>query len=568
MRAHNGFLMCVALLGAVCSRIGEALYQYHYQQGVYVVRRLRRLWRYLARVTRKPRRSLQYMWLVTVTRPLHRFFRRMVRLAVGFPRAYAGMGADLRRNPLSLFVWLPRGVWRWLRRQREELSSLGRLLGPVAACVVMVLTIHHWANTQFCLSLSYRGAELGVIDRASVYDEGASLARDRVTNEDDSFTVDRVPTLTLVVQSGQSTMDAAEVCDAILRNSGDSIAESVGLYIDGEFVGAMEDGEELHEVLEGIKKGQTAYDEDDPDQRVEFVQDVRTEEGLFPISTVMTGDEVRKSLTHQTVVEKQYTVQSGDTFSRIALKHDMTSAELKALNPQIENTNRLQIGDKLVVQRAQSFLQVKLVKTIRYTEVIDYKTQTVYRNDKDEGYSKTTTYGKEGSRDVVAELIYVDGVETERTVVSTVITKQPVTKVVEVGTRKVAPFCWPVPVCHRVYQGYHSGHKAWDISSGGVPVLGKPLLAVDSGTVIFAQVGWNGAYGNLVKIRHANGLITVYAHMDAIHVKEGQRVTRGQQIGTVGNTGRSTGPHLHFEVIRNGVKVNPSTYFNSKDWYS
>ena len=568
MKQKNGLFAFLALLGAAFSRVGESIYHYHYQLGVYVLRRLRRFARFLTRVTLKPRRSLRYAWLVTVARPIHRFFRRMVRLVVGFPRGYAGMGADLRRNPLSLILWLPRGVVRWLRLCREELFSLGRLIGPVLATVLLVLTIGYWTDTEFCLELTYRGTALGIIDHASVYDEAASLARDRVTNEDDSFVVDRIPTLTLVVREGQTSMNANQVCDAILRNSGDSIAEAVGLYVDGAFVGAMEDGEELTAVLNSIKEGQAQYDADDPDQRVEFVQEVTTGEGLFPISTVMDADGVRKKLTHQTVVEKQYVVQSGDTFSRIAQKHDMTSAELKALNPQIENTNRLQIGDKLVVQRAQSFLQVKVVKTIRYTEVIDYKTQTVYRDDKDEGYSKTTTYGKEGSRDVVAEIVYVDGVETERAVVKTTVTKQPVTKVVEVGTRKVAPFYWPVPVCHRVYQGYHSGHKAWDISSGGTPVRGTPCLAADSGTVIFAQTGWNGGYGYLVKIRHSNGLVTVYAHLDAISVSEGQRVTRGQQIGKVGNTGRSTGPHLHFEVIRNGVKVNPKTYFNSGDWYS
>lgn len=545
----------------------EWLYNYHYQLGVYVLRRLRRFGRFVARVTSKPRRFLRYGWLMAVARPVRRFFRRMAGLVTGFPRAFAGMGAAVRQNPLALFAWLPRGLWRWMRRYREEWFSLGRLVGPVLAAVVLGMTISRWANTDFCLALSYRGADLGVIEHASVYDEAASLARSRVTNEDDSFVVDRVPTLTLVVQDGKSPLDANQVCDAILRNSGDDIAEAVGLYVDGAFVGAMQDVDELSGVLDSLKEEQTQYDQDDPDQRVEFVQDVKTEEGLFPISTVMDGKKLQNKLTHQTVVEKVYEVKSGDTFGRIAQRHDMTSSELKALNPHITNTNVLRIGDKLVVQRAQSFLQVKLVKTIRYTEVIDYKTQTVYRNDKDEGYSKTTTYGKEGSRDVVAEIVYVDGIETERAVVSTTVTKKPVTKVVEVGTRKIAPFYWPVPVCHRVYQSYHSGHNAWDISSGGIPVMGKPLLAVDSGTVIFAQVGWNGAYGNMVKIRHANGLVTLYAHMDAIHVREGQRVSRGQQIGTVGNSGRSTGPHLHFEVIRNGVRVNPSSYFNKKDYY-
>ena len=568
MKQKNGFTALLAVLGAFFVAVGEALYHYHYRLGMYVLRHLRRFARFVGRLTDKPRRSLRYLLLVAVARPVHRFFRRMVRLVVGFPRGYAGMGAALRRNPLAIVWWLPLGVIRWLRRCKEELFSLGRLVGPVAASVLLVMTIRNWTGMEYCLELSYRGIELGIIDHASVYDEAASLARDRVTNEDDSFTVDRVPTLTLVVREGKTAMNANQVCDAILRNSGDSIAEAMGLYIDGEFIGAMEDEDELTAVLDGLKEGQAQYDEDDPDQRVEFVQDVQTEEGLFPISTVMDKTALKKKLTHQTVVEKQYTVQSGDVFSRIAQKHDMTSAELKALNPQIENTNRLQIGDKLVVQRAQSFLQVKVVKTIRYTEVIDYKTQTVYRDDKDEGYSKTTTYGKEGSRDVVAEIVYVDGMESERTVVSTTVTKQPVTKIVEVGTRKVAPFYWPVPVCHRVYQGYHSGHLAWDISSGGTPVRGTPCLAADSGTVIYAQTGWNGGYGYLVKIRHSNGLITVYAHLDAIHVSEGQRVSRGQQIGKVGNTGRSTGPHLHFEVIRNGSKVNPKTYFNSKDWYS
>ena len=548
-------------LAGFFARVGEALYHYHYGLGVYAIRRSRRWIRFLARVTRRPRRRIHYVWLVAVSRPIRRFFRRVWSMVPGFPRSYRGMGADLKKNPLSLIWWLPRGFLRWLRDYRESWFSIGRLLGPIAATVVLVSTVQTWLSTEFCLSLSYHGVELGVIDHASVYDEGASMARDRVTNEDDSFTVDMVPTLTLVVRGGKTSMNASQVCDAILRNSGDAIAEATGLYIDGEFLGAAQDGDELQSLLDGIKEGQAQYDKDDPDQRVEFVQDVKTEDGLFPISTIKEGSELLKKLTHQTVVEKVYTVQSGDVFSRIALKHDMTAAELKALNPHIKDTNRLKIGDKLVVQRAQSFLQVKLVKTVRTDNItIDYKTQTVYRNDKDEGYSKTITYGKEGSKNIVEEITYLDGFEVERVLVSETITKQPVTKVVEVGTKKIAPMLWPVPICHRVYVGYSGSHRAIDISSGPVPVLGKPAVAADGGTVIEASTGWNGGYGTVVKIRHSNGLITVYAHLKELKVSVGQRVTRGQTIGLIGNTGRSFGPHLHFEVIRNGVKVNPLNY--------
>lgn len=548
-------------LAGFFARVGEALYHYHYGLGVYAIRRSRRWIRFLARVTRRPRRRIHYVWLVAVSRPIRRFFRRVWSMVPGFPRSYRGMGGALKKNPLSLIWWLPRGFLRWLRDYRESWFSIGRLLGPIAATVVLVSTVQTWLSTEFCLSLSYHGVELGVIDHASVYDEGASMARDRVTNEDDSFTVDMVPTLTLVVRGGKTSMNASQVCDAILRNSGDAIAEATGLYIDGEFLGAAQDGEELQSLLDGIKEGQAQYDKDDPDQRVEFVQDVKTEDGLFPISTIKEGSELLKKLTHQTVVEKVYTVQSGDVFSRIALKHDMTAAELKALNPHIKDTNRLKIGDKLVVQRAQSFLQVKLVKTVRTDNItIDYKTQTVYRNDKDEGYSKTITYGKEGSKNIVEEITYLDGFEVERVLASETITKQPVTKVVEVGTKKIAPMLWPVPICHRVYVGYSGSHRAIDISSGPVPVLGKPAVSADSGTVIEASTGWNGGYGTVVKVRHSNGLITVYAHLKELKVSVGQRVTRGQTVGLIGNTGRSFGPHLHFEVIRNGVKVNPLNY--------
>ena len=91
-------------------------------------------------------------------------------------------------------------------------------------------------------------------------------------------------------------------------------------------------------------------------------------------------------------------------------------------------------------------------------------------------------------------------------------------------------------------------------------VLGKPAVAADGGVVIQAATGWNGGYGNVVKIRHSNGLITVYAHLQTVKVVTGQSVSRGQTIGLIGNTGYSFGPHLHFEVIKNGVKVNPIYY--------
>jgi murein DD-endopeptidase MepM/ murein hydrolase activator NlpD len=93
-------------------------------------------------------------------------------------------------------------------------------------------------------------------------------------------------------------------------------------------------------------------------------------------------------------------------------------------------------------------------------------------------------------------------------------------------------------------QGLH-GNNAVDIAA----TPGTAIVASGNGTVLAARVGgYNGGYGNMVIISHANGVQTLYAHMREVYVRQGETVIQGQVIGGIGNTGRSTGPHLHFEV--------------------
>ncbi len=99
--------------------------------------------------------------------------------------------------------------------------------------------------------------------------------------------------------------------------------------------------------------------------------------------------------------------------------------------------------------------------------------------------------------------------------------------------------------------GYNRFHKGLDFGAAH----GAPIVAATDGVVSFA--GWNGGYGNFVKLSHAGGLGTGYGHMSRIAVRPGARVSQGQVIGYVGSTGMSTGPHLHYEVYKNGVAINP-----------
>jgi murein DD-endopeptidase MepM/ murein hydrolase activator NlpD len=126
-------------------------------------------------------------------------------------------------------------------------------------------------------------------------------------------------------------------------------------------------------------------------------------------------------------------------------------------------------------------------------------------------------------------------------------------------------YIWPNdPVCKRISSGFGSRfhpvlkkyryHSGWDIAAS----KGTPIVAADSGVVIFS--GLKGGYGKMVMLDHGAGYSTVYGHASVLLVTSGQTVTQGQRIALVGSTGLSTGPHLHFEIRKNGVPQNPAKY--------
>jgi murein DD-endopeptidase MepM/ murein hydrolase activator NlpD len=119
-------------------------------------------------------------------------------------------------------------------------------------------------------------------------------------------------------------------------------------------------------------------------------------------------------------------------------------------------------------------------------------------------------------------------------------------------------FIWPVNGTRGDGYGGARNHGGIDI----LAPVGTPIWAVQGGRVVQATTGgaYNGGYGNLVVIDHPNGLQTRYAHQSTVRVSVGQTVTQGQVIGNVGMTGRTSGPHLHFEVYLNGVRQNPANY--------
>lgn len=213
-----------------------------------------------------------------------------------------------------------------------------------------------------------------------------------------------------------------------------------------------------------------------------------------------------------------------------------------------------------------SYLPVLKVSTSSYETIeteIPFDTEEKEDSTKYMGTSTVEKSGKNGIKKTVIKTLRINGELKSESVVKEIVEKAPVTQVLSVGT-KIAPkgmgngdFLIP----HKGTISSRFGTR-WSRNHNGVDILGQvgsSIYAADAGVVEFA--GWDhGGYGNLVKINHNNGYVSYYAHCNSLNVKEGQTVKKGDIIATLGNTGRSTGPHLHFEIRKNGKPVDPLSY--------
>ena len=253
----------------------------------------------------------------------------------------------------------------------------------------------------------------------------------------------------------------------------------------------------------------------------------------------------------------------------LAFSNDMTMEEMEALNPEVD-INKLMIGQELTVKETIPVLSVQTVEHITYSEPVECPVEEVEDSSMYQGESKILQAGVPGESLVTADVTYINGRETERTVTNTTVISEPTTKVVAVGTMErptwlpTGRFIWPVSghitsgFGGRSIFGSYSYHGGIDIAAA----YGTAIAAADGGTVTFAgkATGSYWSYGNLVIVDHGNGKQTYYAHCSSILVSAGDKVYQGQTIARVGSTGRSTGNHCHFEVKVNGTSQNPFQY--------
>ena len=350
----------------------------------------------------------------------------------------------------------------------------------------------------------------------------------------------------------------------------DQLSDEIGLvtsayclYVNDVRIGATPYEGALEELLDQLQKA--ASDEDTIS--CEFAEDVEIRQEYVPTSEIMNLGYIAELLYSTKTAEVTYEVKKGDTWSQIAAKNDMSSAELLALNPGY-NINKLQIGEVLTLSASVPYLTMTVVKQERYLDDMSYNIEYTDSAYLYQGDYKVTSKGEYGKADVMAKATYVNGEETERTILSSVTLKEPVTEYRLRGTKArptwmpTGSFRWPTSGRISSYFGGRkspggigsTNHKGIDIA---VP-RGTPIYAADGGTVTYS--GWMSGYGYLVQIDHGNGYVTRYGHNSSLTVSVGQHVYKGQQVARAGSTGNSTGNHCHFEVRYNGVAKNPLNY--------
>lgn len=242
------------------------------------------------------------------------------------------------------------------------------------------------------------------------------------------------------------------------------------------------------------------------------------------------------------------------------INDEISISELnEKVNMEVLNEDELSETLYLSLNDEEPVLTGKSMQTFTHTEKYYAPCQYIYDDDMYNDEEEIIQEGKEGSMQVTVLATYFDGEELERKPFDTEITETAIPKVVHIGTKDRPEYILPV-ISYTFTSGFG---PRWGTNHNGVDLavpVGTEVYAAADGVVV--QSGWNGGYGICIDIDHGNGVVTRYGHMSQSDVAVGQNIEQGQHIGLSGNTGNSTGPHVHFEIRIEDEAVNPMDYIN------
>lgn len=445
----------------------------------------------------------------------------------------------------------------------EEKGNKNYLVGAVAATAVIAALSVFSVNTSYSLEID--GNAVGQVASKAVVTEAMQEAQEAA---EAAYGVEISAAYNTVevkaVRGFEKDILTEEEVAAVIDEQVDWLTAGATINVNnGESQFRVATVEEGQEVLDKLKAEAVANQGDATIKSVEFMEEVTLEAGNVKVGDIQTPSEIVAAVHAGKEAVKTHTVQKGESFWTIARNYDVTVSELQQLNPEVD-PDRLKIGQSLNLTWLKPLINVVVVKEVTVEEAIEYTTEYKETASLYRGETQVVKKGADGKKMVTYEVKEANGATLEKTTLNEVVVSEPVTAVVNKGTKAVALSSrsgdgilnWPMsgkvtsPYGTRS-SGFHSG-----IDIGGS--IGRGVYSAAGGKVVLAS--WYYAYGNCIVVDHGNGMKTRYAHLSAYKVKVGDTVERGQLIGLCGNTGRSTGPHLHFEVIVNGSTKNPINY--------
>mgnify|MGYP005836868707 CR=1 FL=1 len=296
-------------------------------------------------------------------------------------------------------------------------------------------------------------------------------------------------------------------------------------------------------------------------EQVEFKETIGVAQVPARLENILDLEAAKKLVLLGAYKVQEYKVKDGDTLWDIARAVKIDMDQILLSNPGM-NQDHLSIGQVLYLSKEAPLITVMATRQVTLDEEIPYQVEVKQDDQLLPGEKQIISKGVPGERIVTYRIVKENGLETGREVLAQTIIRESTTEVVAkspntiLASRGGIRLNWPCygDIISPFGMRWGRMHEGVDLGAG----YGSDIEAAAGGIVISA--GWNGGYGKMVDISHGGGVVTRYAHLSVIKVDVGERVDRGELIGLAGATGNAYGPHLHFEVIINGVPRNPANY--------
>ncbi|WP_019849698.1 M23 family metallopeptidase [Desulfitobacterium sp. PCE1] len=437
--------------------------------------------------------------------------------------------------------------------------------GALAALLVLGGGGYYLNTTAPAAYVVVNGETVGIVESVG---SGEELLEQILEEEGEAFGEaaqihDHIEFNTARIDNGYTPLTKEE-----LKGKLSFFIEAVELQIAGHSMFTLANQKEADELLKAYQEMYVKEDENNKLSSVAFEEEIKTQDVEALPEEITTVEKALEVLKQGNVQKEEYVVEENDSWWLIARKNDLKTVEVLAANPGATLDTIIKPGEKINIEKVSPYLTVVFEGTSIVTETIPFDVETKIDSKLASGTSKVTKAGSDGEKVVTYSYVQKNDKVVTKAVVDEKVTKEAVNQVVTKGPQRVQVASASrgsglVPGLVRPYGGYVSsyyGYRGSEFHTGidYAGSTGDPFVAAAAGTVIFA--GRQGNYGNSILVDHGNGIQTRYAHASKLLVNVGQSVSQGETIGLVGSTGRSTGSHLHFEIIVNGDTVNPANY--------